>query len=79
MVEGVAQSVNQMLDLLDQFDQRTAPQKFAQGQAVLVSNGKPMRVSHVPPKPKAARALYWLFAPPPSAKQERLQTPGKMS
>ncbi len=78
MVEGVAQSVNQMLDLLDQFDQRTAPQKVGQGQTVPVGNGKPMCVSHVPPKPRAARALYWLFAPPPPAKQERLQTPGKM-
>lgn len=79
MVEGVAQSVNQVLDLLNQFDQGKVSQSPGHEQATPAYTVKPMGASHVPPKPKAARALYWLKAPPPPAKQERIQPRGEVS
>ncbi len=77
MVEGVAQSVNQMLDLLDQLDRGTVAQA---GNHETNPAGRDREAgwhSNVPPKPKATRALYWLIAPPPPAKQEPLQTRGE--
>ncbi len=75
MVEGVAQSVNQLLDLLDDFEQEKqtpgpADQPFVPGVHRSASQVKTPQASHIPPKPRAARALYWLLAPPPPAKQE---------
>lgn len=52
MVEGVAQSVNALLDTLD----GPAPQA-----PVAAQKSKP----HTPPKPSKARAFRWLVAPPP--------------
>jgi hypothetical protein len=49
MVEGVAQSVNALLDMLDRIDGKRA--------------GSASKV-HTPPKPSRARALHWLIAPP---------------
>jgi phytoene dehydrogenase-like protein len=78
MVEGVAQSVNQMLDLLDGLDRNTTAGD-GEGTGANPRDAHPyLDSSNVPPKPKAARALYWLFAPPPPAKQERLQPRGEM-
>ena len=54
MVEGVAQSVNALLDTLDA---GTTPE--------LVAAGQPARKRHTPPKPSRHRAFYWLLAPPP--------------
>ncbi|HEV2457542.1 MAG TPA: FAD-dependent oxidoreductase [Ktedonobacterales bacterium] len=54
MVEGVAQSVNALLDALDG---SPTPQPALAGAAP--------RVLHTPPKPSRARALHWLLAPPP--------------
>jgi phytoene dehydrogenase-like protein len=54
MVEGVAQSVNALLDTLDA---ETAPE--------LVAAGQPAPKRHTPPKPSRHRAFYWLLAPPP--------------
>ena len=68
MVEGVAQSVNQMLDLLDDLGRQAASPAGEQN----------ARQSNIPTKPSAARALYWLIAPPPPARQEKLQTRGEM-
>ncbi len=77
MVEGVAQSVNQMLDLLDSLD-RSAPADDSKGTWARTRNAHPhLSSSNVPPKPTAARALYWLIAPPPPAKQERHRTRGE--
>jgi phytoene dehydrogenase-like protein len=80
MVEGVAQSVNQLLDLLEEFEREQRPleqadQPFVPGihrPAPRASSAREntTRASHIPPKPRAARALYWLLAPPPPAKQE---------
>ena len=55
MVEGVAQSVNAMLDALDE----TGPR--------LQFGGVPTSALHLntPPKPANRRALHWLIAPPP--------------
>jgi phytoene dehydrogenase-like protein len=52
MVEGVAQSVNALLDTLD------GPTSYPP---------QPTRASkpHTPPKPSKARAFRWLVAPPP--------------
>jgi phytoene dehydrogenase-like protein len=55
MVEGVAQSVNALLDTLDGLG---APD--AQPDADVA----PHRPSHVPVRPGMHRALYWLIAPP---------------
>lgn len=73
MVEGVAQSVNQLLDLLDDLDHGTAAQDEQPEPAKAARQGKLAGASHVPRKPRAARALYWLVAPPPPARQERSQ------
>ncbi len=55
MVEGVAQSVNALLDTLDGWDARDAGDvKLAEGHAPAT-----------PPKPSKLRAFYWLVAPPP--------------
>ena len=77
MVEGVAQSVNQMLDLLDDLDRKDAAHD-GEGVPARTSNARrSVQPSNIPPKPKASRALYWLVAPPPPAKQERLQPRGE--
>jgi phytoene dehydrogenase-like protein len=52
MVEGVAQSVNALLDTLD------GP---ASGTPVAARSGN----LHTPPKPPKSRAFHWLLAPPP--------------
>lgn len=52
MVEGVAQSVNALLDTLDGPQSRTS---------AVTQNSKP----HTPSKPPKARAFRWLVAPPP--------------
>jgi len=77
MVEGVAQSVNQMLDLLDALDGSEVASIGNQGPARAASEEQPSGRSHIPPKPKAARALYWLVSPPPPARQKPLQTRGE--
>ena len=51
MVEGVAQSVNALLDMLD-------------GPIPSTANASSRR--HTPPKPPSRRAFHWLVAPPPS-------------
>ncbi|HEY7348390.1 MAG TPA: FAD-dependent oxidoreductase [Ktedonobacterales bacterium] len=74
MVEGVAQSVNQMLDLLDDLDRGgTAPATKMEPAAAARSERR-SGASHIPRKPGAARALYWLVAPPPPARQKHLPT-----
>ncbi len=78
MVEGVAQSVNQMLDLLDALDGQGAASMRNQGPVSAANGGKPSERSHIPPKPKAARALYWLVSPPPPARQKPLQPGGDL-
>ncbi len=74
MVEGVAQSVNQMLDLLDGLG-RESGKATRQAQSAQPTkaprSGKQSGSSHIPRKPRAARALYWLVAPPPPARQKR--------
>jgi len=60
MVEGVAQSVNALLDTLDGWDQRDAARQ-ATG---LASAGEP-RQPNTPAKPSKRRAFHWLVAPPP--------------
>jgi phytoene dehydrogenase-like protein len=77
MVEGVAQSVNQMLDLLDGLDRNAIGTSRRANLATAGDAGQSLPLSNIPPKPKAARALYWLVAPPPPAKQERLQPRGE--
>ncbi len=57
MVEGVAQSVNAMLDTLDGWDARDA----ASATPAPTANPAPT----TPPKPSKLRAFYWLVAPPP--------------
>ena len=73
MVEGVAQSVNQMLDLLDDLDSHAAStgQMPSQSQPTLPGGENESAPSHITRKPRAARALYWLVGPPPPARQER--------
>lgn len=55
MVEGVAQSVNAMLDTLDGWDTRDAAN----------TTPPPGVAPATPPKPAKMRAFYWLVAPPP--------------
>ncbi len=74
MVEGVAQSVNQMLDLLDDLDRGAMSPSQQHEPARPDSPQKRPAVSHIPRKPRATRALYWLVAPPPPARQERQPT-----
>jgi hypothetical protein len=57
MVEGVAQSVNALLDRLDALDAEDTPK--------LVAAGQPAPKRHTPSKPSRQRAFYWLLAPPP--------------
>ncbi len=52
MVEGVAQSVNALLDTLDGWDASDQPPAQPAAPAT-------------PPKPSKLRAFYWLLAPPP--------------
>jgi phytoene dehydrogenase-like protein len=59
MVEGVAQSVNALLDTLDTPVATDAPELVAAGQPA------PTSKRHTPPKPSRHRAFYWLLAPPP--------------
>jgi phytoene dehydrogenase-like protein len=54
MVEGVAQSVNALLDTLDGWDSRDG-----------ASAPSPTAAPATPPKPSRLRAFYWLLAPPP--------------
>ena len=54
MVEGVAQSVNSLLDTLDGWEARDAN-----------SAHSPSATPSTPPKPSKLRAFYWLLAPPP--------------
>jgi phytoene dehydrogenase-like protein len=60
MVEGVAQSVNALLDTLDREDAR-----HESGEPVAVGQPASPQKRHTPPKPPRRRALYWLIAPPP--------------
>jgi phytoene dehydrogenase-like protein len=55
MVEGVAQSVNVLLDVLDRLD---APPDAPDARPA------PARPSHVPARPGMHRVLHWLVAPP---------------
>jgi phytoene dehydrogenase-like protein len=59
MVEGVAQSVNALLDTLDAPVATDVPELVAVGQPA------PTPKRHTPPKPSRHRAFYWLLAPPP--------------
>jgi phytoene dehydrogenase-like protein len=59
MVEGVAQSVNALLDTLDGPDAGMTPE------LVVASQPAPGPKRHTPPKPSRHRAFYWLLAPPP--------------
>jgi phytoene dehydrogenase-like protein len=54
MVEGVAQSVNSLLDALDRLDQSAA------------APPAPRHADRPPRKPARRRALHWLIAPPPA-------------
>jgi phytoene dehydrogenase-like protein len=74
MVEGVAQSVNQMLDLLDDLDRGAVALPSQPQRSRAAGPTKRLGASHIPRKPRAARALYWLVAPPPPARQKRLPT-----
>ncbi len=56
MVEGVAQSVNSLLDTLDDPAVRSAMKH---------DEGTLAPVPHTPPKPANRRAFHWLIAPPP--------------
>ncbi len=58
MVEGVAQSVNALLDLLDGSGGRTA---YAPTQDGIAHNA---HSPHTPPKPSKLRAVRWLVRPP---------------
>jgi phytoene dehydrogenase-like protein len=59
MVEGVAQSVNALLDTLD------APATTDTPELVSTDQPAPTPKRHTPPKPSRHRAFYWLLAPPP--------------
>jgi phytoene dehydrogenase-like protein len=56
MVEGVAQSVNALLDLLDEDDS---------DQRAVALPAHNHNNHHTPPKPPKNRAFHWLVAPPP--------------
>jgi phytoene dehydrogenase-like protein len=56
MVEGVAQSVNALLDTLDGWDARDGTR---------VKQSPDEAAPATPPKPSKMRAFYWLLAPPP--------------
>ena len=59
MVEGVAQSVNALFDVLDTLDFPAPSPLVPTGTAVAI------RQPHTPPKPSKRRAFHWLVAPPP--------------
>jgi phytoene dehydrogenase-like protein len=58
MVEGVAQSVNVLLDAVDRLDAPPDPP------VAHLAASLPPRRSHLPARPGIHRALYWLVAPP---------------
>jgi phytoene dehydrogenase-like protein len=60
MVEGVAQSVNALLDTLDTLDAPAATDTPEASAPI-----QPATKHHAPPKPSRHRAFYWLLAPPP--------------
>jgi phytoene dehydrogenase-like protein len=57
MVEGVAQSVNALLDTLDELDARGTPER----ELALVGAGSS---ANTPAKPSRLRAVRWLVSPP---------------
>lgn len=59
MVEGVAQSVNALLDTLDSLD---GPENRA---AHMSHTSHTSHTPYTPPKPSKRRAFHWLLAPPP--------------
>lgn len=67
MVEGVAQSVNALFDVLDGLD--APPDALYTAQAAPATAMAPSvgttRQSNTPPKPAKRRAFHWLVAPPP--------------
>ncbi|MBF6591598.1 MAG: hypothetical protein IVW57_13885 [Ktedonobacterales bacterium] len=63
MVEGVAQSVNALLDALDALDAPRPPRGAVAGVGAPAAPVAPL--THTPPKPARRRALHWLVAPPP--------------
>ena len=78
MVEGVAQSVNALLDALERLDRVERGDRVpAPGGETLDAASRPglaagalgaassRHTSHTPPKPGRHRALRWLVAPPP--------------
>jgi len=63
MVEGVAQSVNQLLDLLDAIEQGEVDGPLgAPRSSRLKTNQRPMR--HVTPPPPRYKSLRWLWEAP---------------
>jgi phytoene dehydrogenase-like protein len=67
MVEGVAQSVNALLDTLDGWDTADAGQLVRQ----------PARQPNTPAKPSKRRAFHWLVAPPPPNPGSQRATDGR--
>ncbi|HEY7848798.1 MAG TPA: hypothetical protein VIC27_01975, partial [Ktedonobacterales bacterium] len=63
MVEGVAQSVNALLDTLDGWDVGEAAQRIS-SQSPQPTQAEPQR-PNTPAKPAKRRAFHWLIAPPP--------------
>jgi hypothetical protein len=65
MVEGVAQSVNTLLDSLDELNLLDGPDALdiASTSMAEPTTAGTMR-THVPPKPARSRALHWLVSPP---------------
>jgi phytoene dehydrogenase-like protein len=71
MVEGVAQSVNALLDALDRMDQKDG--EYAADGADVLAEREPAEIGAIrptsglntPPKPPKRRAVHWLVAPPP--------------
>ncbi len=61
MVEGVAQSVNALLDTLDGWDVSDAAKHVALAQR----DGHRASQPNTPAKPSKRRAFHWLVAPPP--------------
>jgi phytoene dehydrogenase-like protein len=88
MVEGVAQSVNALLEGLERLDRlgqmppgpvapdaeaSVAPPPRPAGQTA------PRRARHIPRKPGRYRALHWLVAPPPANQESSRPTPIPMA
>ena len=61
MVEGVAQSVNRFIDLLDDLDQE---HEVAQGNKALQRSARSHRTRHELPPPSRVHALRWLWKAP---------------